>query len=230
MSAQQLAALGIMPDTLCRYVQAGYLRRLGRGYFVLKSDEVDGNGVAKVFTELYPGIHVGANTALSYYGIYHNVYAKPSVILTGAERVNLPEWTKDYRVQYIPLNLFDLSDEIGQRLAETSVKECPLAPFHLRCSVPERAILEAVAEVGRTQDIEEVQNLFGSMSSPRFHVLGSLLERCVSLRTKRLFFRLAKHNTLWDFTPKDLTSKFQITLGSAYRWPITLQNGQKVLI
>jgi hypothetical protein len=55
-----------------------------------------------------------------------------------------------------------------------------------RVSVPERALLETLAEVGIHQGVEESRNLMEGVRSLRPEVLGLLLQHCRRVKAARL--------------------------------------------
>ena len=65
-------------------------------------------------------------------------------------------------------------------------------------SVPERAILELLAEVGAEQGLEESRNIMEGLRSVRVDVLGTLLKHCPRVKVVRLCLSLAEElNLQW---------------------------------
>jgi putative addiction module CopG family antidote len=68
----------------------------------------------------------------------------------------------------------------------------------LKCSTPERAILELLDELPRHQSVHIVDTAFEGLASARPRRLEKLLASCTSIKVKRLFFILAdKHGHAW---------------------------------
>ena len=172
---------------------------------------------------------MAARSALSLYGIVHNLYVSDEIILFGPGRMTLPKWTQAFKIRYRCDNLFNFSDSEGQQLNNKTLKICPASSFHLTASVPERAVIEMLYEAGTLQDYEEAENLFNSLINPRKRLFGQLLSRCRSKKAIRLFFKFAKRTTLLGFDPMELKAAFPIDSGAPFCWSIKANNRRVVL-
>ena len=94
---------------------------------------------------------------------------------------------------------------------------------NLKVSVPERAVLELLSEVGTHQDLEEARNLFDGLRNLRVELLGRLLACCTSVKTVRLFLTWARETGVVDV---DLLLKnHKIKTGSKSRWITRMKDG-----
>lgn len=87
---------------------------------------------------------------------------------------------------------FDLSNEDDPELAQSPWR------WPMPMSSPERAILEMIDEVPKSESFHKVDVVFESLANLRPKLLMTLIARCRSVKTKRLFFIYAdKHNHAW---------------------------------
>ncbi len=218
MTTSDLTKIGIGSDSLTRFVQKGYLKRVGRGAYCLPNDNITDAGAAAVLLRENPGVHVGGRVALMWQGIRHNISFRYVIGLYGTERLQFPPWAKSFDLTYQRLNgFFDFSDEEGRELDRDTLSVPITAPFNLTCSEPERAFLEYLNDVCQHQDgtIEEAINLGDSLMYPRIKVLGPLLHRCQSVQVKRLFVKVARRASFLGFDLADFIDEYQVYLGSA---------------
>lgn len=213
MTTAALVKLGVQRDTIARFVKRGYLKSIGYGAYCLPNDSISGAGAAAVIQRENPDVYVGGMTALWYAGIYHNVYVNPPIFLFGASKNPLPAWSKNFPLFYRRQSLFDFSSEAGRQLDSRTVKADQYAPFGLRCSVPERAVLELVLAVGRGVTEEDAFNVLTGIISLRKDLLGPLLQVCTSLKTKRCFLALANQVNLPNLNLEQLVQEYDLNLG-----------------
>lgn len=98
---------------------------------------------------------------------------------------------------------FDLSNEHDPELAQSPWR------WPMPMSSPERAILEMIDEVPKNESFHKVDVVFESLANLRPKLLTTLIAKCRSVKTKRLFFIYAdKHNHAWrrhiDMSAMDL--------------------------
>jgi hypothetical protein len=94
---------------------------------------------------------------------------------------------------------------------------------HLKVSVPERAVLELLSEIGTHQDLEEARNLFDGLRNLRSDILGRLLACCASVKTVRLFLSWARETGIVDVD--QLLKTHKISTGSKSRWISRMKDG-----
>lgn len=218
---QSLADLGISTQLANYYVDNGWLVRLARGVYAFPGDEFSAHGALKFLQARVSGLHVAGRSALALQGVRHNLSTRDTLVLWGDERFTLPEWfTSRFPAHYAWPQLFDWPDK---SLAGKTLTTPPGVTPQLRVSVPERALLEMLYEVGTHQSLEEAHNLFGGLRNLRKELLGRLLECCTSVKTVRLFLTWARETEIVDVDA--LQQQRPLPVGSDKRWMKRLKDG-----
>ena len=216
-----LARLGISAKLAAHYAGTGWLVRLGQGVYAFPADELSAHGTIKFLQTRVAGLHVAGKSALALQGVRHNLAAREQWVLWGDLRFTLPAWfTTRFPARYVSACLFDWPDET---LAAKSLTTPPGATEGLRVSVPERALLEMLYDVGTHQGLEEARNLFEGLSNPRKEMLGRLLACCTSVKTVRLFLTWARETKVVDVAA--LQQQYKLPVGSDKRWMTRLKDG-----
>jgi Transcriptional regulator, AbiEi antitoxin, Type IV TA system len=113
-----------------------------------------------------------------------------TVSLFGAPDVKLPVWFKQYRwgvkVHYMTTNLFS-----GQ--ADHGLTKKDFGSYSIKVSAPERAMMEVLYGVPQVDSYEEARLLMEGLTTLRPRVLQTLLEKCASVKVKRLCMLLAEN-------------------------------------
>ena len=192
LTSEDLAALGISADLAVHYVRAGWLSRLARGVYYKPNDTLALHPSLLLLQHRFEGLHVGGKSALDWYGVRHYVSQRPVLHLYGWSAAKLPGWfTERFPSTYHRKRLFDESPEALLHVGPFETRaEAPLV------SVPERALLEVLSEVGVRQPLKEAQELAESTYSMRADVMQELLQRCTSVKTVRLCLQLRKESSL----------------------------------
>ena len=216
-----LARQGISASLAAHYAEVGWLVRLGRGVYAFPADELSANGAIKFLQSRVAGLHVAGKSALALQGVRHNLASREQLVLWGDVRFALPAWfTSRFPARYVSARLFDWPDEA---LAAKSLTAPPGVIEGLRVSVPERAALELLYDVGTRQGLEEARNLFEGLSSPRKEMLGRLLACCTSVKTVRLLLTWARETKIVDVDA--LQQQYTLPVGSDRRWMTRLKDG-----
>jgi hypothetical protein len=184
LTAETLRIIGIASDTASRYVDRGYLTRLGqRGFFILPNDELSASETIAVLRQTVPGLHVGGKTALAWRNIRHNIPAGQEVLtLWGGRGHKLPSWfSEKFLFTYTTNKIF--SDDLPENFA---ISTLPAAPTGALVSCRERALLEMLDGVGTIQGTEEAQNIMEWLRTIRVDVLRTLLSHCIRIKVVRL--------------------------------------------
>lgn len=216
-----LNRLGISAKLAARYVESGWLVRLAQGVYAFPGDELSVHGAIKLLQVRVAGLHIGGKSALALQGVRHNLAARGRLVLWGDTRFALPEWfTSRFPAHYVSARLFDWPDD---SLAARSLTTPPGVTEGLLVSVPERAVLELLYEVGTHQGLEEARNLFDGLRNLRRDILGRLLACCTSVKTVRLFLTWARETGLVDVDA--LQQQHTLPVGSDKRWMSRLKDG-----
>ncbi|GGA48498.1 type IV toxin-antitoxin system AbiEi family antitoxin domain-containing protein [Pelagibacterium lentulum] len=201
LTAAWLAEQGVSAQLAYHYVQAGWLVRLGHGWFLRAGDEP----VLLLSLEALPGnFHIGGKTALAWHGYQHNLAHRPDTELFAQGPFRLPEWMQ----AHFPLTVRKrhLFDDHAQGVALWRDMAS------LRVAEPERAVLEMLWGVPQHQTLEEATHLVESLFGLRATLMQPLLESCRSIKAVRLFLNLAKQASLPIMEELDRT---RIRAGSA---------------
>jgi len=215
---QQLTKLGVSSALAHHYLKSGWLTRLGRGVFMFPNDTLSREGCLKFLSRQVTGFHVGGKTALAWRGVRHNLPVREPLSLWGEGKASLPEWfQKLIPSRYTTRNPF--SPKLPRNFG---LQPPPETPNGVLVSVPERALLEMLSEVGVHQGIEEARNIMEGARSLRTEVLTALLKNCRRVKVVRLWVSWAEElNLPWAAAAKTAAEK---RLGHG-RWTHRLKDG-----
>jgi hypothetical protein len=184
---QTLKGLGISPALASYYIKSGWIKRLGRGAFTFPNAPLNRELSIQLLSHSLPDLHIGGKTALSRQGFRHNIAARQRLVLWGKKRARLPAWfTSEFPVRYVTKQLFSAALPAGFGLQP--LPEQPDGPL---VSVPERALLELLSEIGQGEGIEEARHIVETLRSLRGDVLTTLLQHCGSVKVNRLCVKWA---------------------------------------
>jgi hypothetical protein len=217
-----LKAAGVSSSLASHYVRVGWLARLGRGVFMFPSDTLQMGLTTRFLARRLPGLHVGGKTALAWRGVRHNVGPRERLCLWGERSASLPPWfTRRFPSDYVARTLF------GSRLpAGFGLQALPEAPDGPAVSVPERALLELLSDVGVGQGLEEARNIMEGVRSLRLEVLGPLLKQCRRVKVVRLCVQWAEELSLgWAAEARQLAG-----VRGRGRWSGQLPDGTTLIL
>ena len=206
-----LAANGYSYGLQQKYRESRWLESIGQGAMIRTGDRVSYEGaIYALQRQTGLSIHPGGRTALTYLGKAHylEINAK-RVTLFGGTDEKLPVWfeKRDWGVRLDYNRTSFLPPELG-------LTELELKNFSIRISGAARAILECLYLARGKQDLIECYELMEGLNNLRPDQVQTLLERCESVKVKRLFLFMAEkagHNWL-NYLKLD-----QIDLGSGKR-------------
>ena len=215
---QQLTRLGVSSALAHHYLKSGWLTRLGRGVFMFPNDTLSREGCLKFLSRQVTGFHVGGKTALAWRGVRHNLPVREPLSLWGEGKASLPEW-----FQKLFLSRYTTRNPFSPKLRKNfGLQPLPETPNGVLVSVPERALLEMLSEVGVHQGIEEARNIMEGARSLRTEVLTTLLKNCRRVKVVRLCVSWAEElNLPWAAAAKAAAEK---RLGHG-RWTHRLKDG-----
>ncbi len=193
--AKWLEEQGISRDLQKRYKKNGWLETLGPGAYKRPGDQVQWRGgLYAIQYQAEMGIHAGALTSLSLQG--HSHYLRMNnekVFLFSGRKTTLPLWFKNY--SWGNLIEHTKSSFLPDDLALTGYEE---KNFDIIVSTPERAVLECLYLTPNKFDLMECYHLIEGLANLRPSVMQELLEKCSSIKVKRLFlFMSTKAQHQW---------------------------------
>ncbi|OQA59166.1 MAG: hypothetical protein BWY40_01229 [bacterium ADurb.Bin270] len=188
---------GISRQLLSAYKKSGWIRSVGQGAYARLNEDVDWMGALYAIQEqLRLNVHAGGKTALQLKGYAHflPMGKQSQVFLFGSSATKLPSWFQKYdwaaRIEYAMTNLFSGTDAGLTKYEQDT--------FAISISTPERAIMELLYLVTQKQSFEEAGQLMEGLTTLRPTLVSELLERCNSVKVKRLFLFLAEYyNHSW---------------------------------
>ncbi|MCL4546904.1 MAG: type IV toxin-antitoxin system AbiEi family antitoxin [Deltaproteobacteria bacterium] len=206
------------------YVKSNWLERISDKAYKKPKENIMWPGVVGALqAQLKKPVHVSGKSALALTGKSHYLPmgSNATIELATEERIALPTWfyaehlSKDkIKVhQNKLLNLNDYKEFLIQ-------KEFNGVNITLSCA--ELAILEVLQLVPKEQDFTEAAQLMESLPYLRPSKVQALLEKCTSIKAKRLYLYLASkynHNWLKKLDPAKLDlgkGKRMIVKGGTY--------------
>jgi hypothetical protein len=190
-TASWLREQGIPRDLLAYYRRSGWMTGFGRGAVVRSGDHADWpGGVYALQEQLHLPIHPGGKTALTLQGFGHYIPLGPERVILFTQRgVRVPqwfthaEWPANPRI--LKTNLFPSNRTLGLRKLE-------MGDFSITISAAERAILEVLYCLPKTESPDETKHLMEGLTTLRPDVVTELLRTCASVKVKRTFMVLAE--------------------------------------
>lgn len=194
LTTDWLEEQGISSKLAWWYVRSGLLERLGMKAYKKAGDNISWAGVVSALqSQMHLPLHVGGKTALQILGRSHFVPMQgiKQVMLFADLNTKAPSWlTKknlwDVEFEIFRTSLFYTEDKL------LGIIERPIEGIILQISAPERAAMELLYLYPKHQSLEEVLLLMENLGQLRPAVVQSLLEKCNSIKVKRLFLYLAE--------------------------------------
>ena len=190
-------------DLQKRYKQTHWLESIGTGALKRTNEIITyEGGIYALQHQSALTIHPGGKTALGLLGLSHYLeFDQNTVFVFGDENEQLPLRFKKYdwkiKVNYYKTNF--LPSDLGLTNIE-------LKNFSIKISNAPRALMECLYLVPDDQDLMECFHLMENMNNVRPTQVQFLLEKCNSIKVKRLFLYLAsKVNHDW-FSRIDTTN------------------------
>lgn len=223
LDSADFATYGVSSDLAYFYNKSGWIERLARGTYMLAGDTLARDACLTFLADRMTGFHVGGKTALAWQGIRHNAPVKDTLTLCGRKNTRLPEWfSARFPSRFTVRELFSrsLPHDFG-------LQPLPESPEGPPVSVPERALLEMLSEVGVHQEIEEARLIMESARSLRVDVLDTLLKACEQKKALRLCVAWAEELSL-PWAPQ--ARKAAETRIGESRWVSRVRGGRTLIL
>ena len=210
MLAGSLIKLGISRDLQQYYKKSGWIKSIGSGAFIRAHDKTEWDGgIYALQNQEKLNIYPGGLTALTLQGFSHYVRLNETNICIFYSNCHVPKWLKAhdwgknlefYMANFLPNDL--------------ALSEYASNNFTINISSPGRAILECLYLSPLKIDLIECYHIIEGLANLRPALIQELLEKCTSIKVKRLFLYMArKANHAW-FKYIDVS---KIDLGSGVR-------------
>lgn len=194
-----LEGQGVYRQLAGTYVKSGWIERIGQGAFKRSKENIEWTGgLYALQTQLDMSVHPAGKTALQLQGNAHYLPAslkQSKIVLFGSKNEKLPGWFKSYKwevdVRYVMTGLFGNDTTLGLTTYNSG-------DYAIKISSPERAVIELCYDVPIRESFEELDQIMSGLTTLRPRIVQELLEKCGSVKTKRLFMYLAeKHDHVW---------------------------------
>ena len=184
-----LNAQGIYHQLISTYVNHGWIERLSSGIFKRSGDHVTWQSAVYTLQKLKRlPVHVGGLSAIEMRGHSHFIRNQTVIRLYG-DLFRLPSWC--YRLSFNDTKLeYTKASPWESRFSE-AITNYAIDSFEIQVSSLERAIMEFLNEIPQHHTYEEAACLMEGLTSLRPDIVQSLLEKCTSIKVKRLFLHLA---------------------------------------
>jgi hypothetical protein len=189
LQSSWLAGQGYSLNLQKYYRKSHWLQSIGTGALVRAGDTVGYEGaVYALQKQTGLSVHPGGRTALSLLGKAHYLdFATSRVVLFGGKGENLPLWFKKHpwgvKLDYFQTTF--LPPELG--LTEVEFKN-----FSIKVSGATRALMECLYLAPKKQELKECFELMEGLNNLPPKQVQTLLEKCRSVKVKRLFLYLAE--------------------------------------
>ncbi len=221
LSTAALREYGVSEFRASDLARSGWLTHLGRGVYMLPGDTLSRDGCLAFLTHRMTDFHVGGKTALDWRGVRQSVRFREMLTLWGDAPKRLPPWfTERFPSRYQATQLFD--DQLPKGLG---LQALPTGRPDVLVSVPERALLEFLSDVGKIQPLEEARQLVELLHSLREKVLDPLLAHTKRIKVVRLAELLSRELELpWAATALRHSQR----IGGGKRWVAVTKAGERL--
>lgn len=185
-----LARQGLDSQGQYKYMKSGWLARLSKGVYTLEGNEPTlYAAISSYNTQLGKQCEVGAYTALELRGYSHFVpMGKPRAYLFTDNGHKLPTWL--LKREWDMTVCYQTTSFLGDGLE--GVETMTVDGFELLVASPERAIMECLYLPDAASGLMDIYYVMEGLTTLRPKLVQGLLERCCSVKVKRLFLYMAE--------------------------------------
>ena len=221
LSTSALQTSGLSAFRASALARSGWLVHLARGVYMLPGDTLTRDGSLAFLSTQTPGFHVGSKTALAWRGVSQNIAFREHLSLWGDKPKRLPDWfAQRFPAGYQATQLFD--DTLPKAFG---LQPLPAGDPRVQVSVPERAMLELLSDVGKVESLTETRELVESLSGLREKDLEVLLMHTTRIKVVRMAATLSSSMKLPWAT---LASKHSERIGGGARWVAVGRSGERL--
>ena len=175
--------------TAFRYFETRSLDRISSGIYAKRGDKPSWLGVVRLLQEeINCDVHVGGFTALALQGSSHQ-------LPLGGIPVELVSFTVRRLPKWVHLDLWDRPVNLQKSslfAKNPELEEYAEKDMRILVSSRELAILEYFDAAKISNSLESLENQLAGLMTLRSSVLQDLLEKCQSIKVKRLFLYLSE--------------------------------------
>lgn len=186
---------GVQRELLTSYKRSGWINSVGQGAYTRSDDaDLDWTGGVYALQRHYEyDVHPGSRTVLELRGMaqYLRMGTNTVFLLSPDKHKNfLPAWfhafeNKSFNFQLLQVKIFE------EGFADLEDYQPPQSSFTIRISSVEQALLEMLSLANRHMDLDEAFKIFENVRTVNTVKMSSLLKKCTSVKTKRLFMVMA---------------------------------------
>ncbi|UKJ07152.1 type IV toxin-antitoxin system AbiEi family antitoxin [Solitalea lacus] len=184
-----LSEQGYSLDLQKRYKKSRWLESIGTGAMKRTGDRVQIEGaIYALQKQLNMSVHIGGKSALAMLGKSHYLeFDKKEVTLFGPVKEKVPKWFSDYlwdqKIKYHQSNFLP---------QDLNMVDFQVGAFNISISGPIRALMECLYLAPKEQSLVECYELIESLNNLPPIAVQTILERCNSVKVKRLFLFMAE--------------------------------------
>lgn len=202
---------GLNRGEVQRQVKKGIYKKLGAGIYYKAHDEVKWQAVVRYLQEEEKmDVHVSSKSALALQGNSHYLSLGEIVTidLMSFKRKSFPSWLrkKIFNTQFVVKKNSLLKE------GSNYLNEIESDGFNIKIASRELAILELIDELDLSMTLETAENYLNSLGSLRPSIVTELIQKCNSVKAKRVFLYLTEKLQL-PFCKSILQNEFDIGKG-----------------
>lgn len=184
---------GYTYSNIQKYIKSNWMKRIGSrsGAYKRAHDAISWEGMVYGLQQQHPkSFYVAGKSALEKQGAAHYIsFGKTTLFLFSSEKKILPYWVQDF------INNHDMTEHhFHTKLlpAELGMTTFECGEFNIQIASRERAAIEMVDLLEKHHTFEECRLVFENLSTLRPKLVQELLEKCTSVKAKRVFLFLSK--------------------------------------
>lgn len=172
-----------------RYKNSRWLESIGTGAMKRTGDQVQMEGaIFALQKQLNLSVHIGGKSALAMLGKSHFLELnKKEITLFGQTSEKLPKWFSDF--QWEKKFKYHSSNFLPEEL---NMVDFNMNNYSIGISGPIRAIMECLYLTPKEQSLVECYDFMESLNNLPPQTVQIMLEKCNSIKVKRLFLFLAE--------------------------------------
>jgi hypothetical protein len=211
--SQWLRSYGADRKLAYKYCKSGYLNKVVSGVFIRANDIPNPYAVIRYLQEETKlKLHISGRTALELQGHAHylSMGQKSKMYMVSYESRVFPKWAKEhwghFEISFKKSSLLKTENFLNEIEGDGG--------FKVLVASRELAILELIESLDLSSSLETIENYAESLNTLRPEILQELLEKCQSVKVKRVFLYISEKLSLPFFDKLNLKS---IDLGSGKR-------------